>query len=643
MKKNITSILLVTFLSIAFFANAQNDPKQAKKLLKEAQSYIKVDEFHEALPILQKAYEADNTNPEICYHLGHVYCLLGFNGKAYVPFQTAVKAGYEDHDGNIQYYYGLSLHANNKFDEAIKQLAAFRPHADPETAREIDRVIQQCRNGKELIKTPVKVKITNLGSTINSEWQDYGPVISADETTLLFTSRRPETTGGGKDAADEQYYEDIYMVTKTDSVWGNLVNLGSPVNSEHHDAVVGLSADGQKLLIYQASKGASQMGDLFISALDGSSWSKPKSLGKNINSVHSELSGSITGDEKLIFFSSDRPGGLGGFDIYVSALLPDGTYGPAVNLGPKINTKYNEDSPFIHPDGKTLYFSSKGHNSMGGYDVFSVHVDPTNGMINEISEVKNAGYPINTADDEIYFVWSTDGKRAYFASVRDGGYGDKDIYMLEKEETKAAVAIFRGFVFSAETKKAVAANITITDNEAQKSLGVYNSNSATGKYTVVLPAGKNYGIAVEAKDYLFYSKNIDIPASFTYGEYRDTIYLEPIKIGSHIVLRNVFFDTDKATLRPISESELDRLVKILKENPTIRIRIGSHTDSDGSHDYNIKLSDNRSKSVVEYLIAHGIKADRLEHKGYGETVPIAANDTPENKQLNRRTEFEIIK
>jgi outer membrane protein OmpA-like peptidoglycan-associated protein len=239
-------------------------------------------------------------------------------------------------------------------------------------------------------------------------------------------------------------------------------------------------------------------------------------------------------------------------------------------------------------------------------------------------------------------VWSADNKRAYFSSVRDGGYGDKDLYVLERDEANAALVVFKGRIISCQESKPVAATIVVLDNANGKPVGVYNSNSSTGKYTIILPAGKNYGISVEAPGYLFYSKNIDIPFLNHYLEINDTICMDQIKIGKKIVLRNVFFDLDKATLRSESEAELERLREILVKNPHIKIQILGHTDSDGSDDYNMKLSHARAKAVVDYMVKKGVDVARMKFHGYGETKPVAPNDTPENKQLNRRTEFEIL-
>ncbi|MFQ3575540.1 MAG: OmpA family protein, partial [Cytophagales bacterium] len=583
MKVTLLSTLFI-ITSIVFSQNV--DPKKANKLLKEAKGYVEVEEFIDALPILEKAYQFDPSNQEIAYNYGKVLVITGHEARALEPLKKAVKA--EKPFDNIHFYLGVSQHVSHFFDDAVSSFDKYL--GNPANAKfkelfaEAKRRKDMCAYAKKLVESPVNVKIRNLGPVINSKYPDYVPVISADETTLLFTSRRDNTTGGKRDKShNDHFMEDIYISTRSDdTTWTTPVSVGNLINTDDHDACAGISPDGQKMFIYKSVKGTKKSGDLFYSELKGTVWGTPKSLGSNINSPDWEPSVSVTADENLLFFTSDRKGGLGGTDIYVSKRMPNGEYGPAKNLGSKVNTKQDDDAPFIHADGKTLYFSSKGHNTMGGFDIFHVTVDPETGI--PVSDPVNIGYPINTADDDIYFVWSADGKRAYFSSEREGGYGDKDIYVLEREIADAKLIVMRGIIKDKETGDPVSANITVVDNETQKVVGVYNSNSSTGKYTVIFPAGKNYGISVEAPHYLFYSKNIDIPNLDAFKEIKDSIKLSPIKAGNTIVLRNVFFDYNKSTLTPQSENELMRVVKILNLNPTLKIRISGHTDSDGNDD-----------------------------------------------------------
>ncbi len=324
-----------------------------------------------------------------------------------------------------------------------------------------------------------------------------------------------------------------------------------------------------------------------------------------------------------------------------SGIKKTNDWGPAENLGPIVNTPYDEYSVFIHPDGKTLYFSSEGHKTMGGYDIFKTVWDKKK---KKWSVPENIGYPINTADNDVNFVLSASGKHAYFSSYRADGMGERDIYKISYKDTaKTAVAcILKGTIFDELTKKELEADIELVDNQLNQTIASFKSNSATGKYLVSLPGGKNYGIAVKKDGYMFHSENFDIPESSTYQEYVKDIPLKNISVGSKIVLKNIFYDFDKATLRPESTAELERLMKFLNDIPTMKIEIGGHTDGKGADDYNMKLSQSRSQSVVDYLVAHGIDKSRLTAKGYGKTKPIADNETEEGRQLNRRTEFEIL-
>jgi len=636
MRKGISVVLFLIFYGNVF---CQVIPGNYDKNFKKGKEHIAMEEYHQALPFLLEAWKVDTTDHKLAYDIVQCYFQTKQELHAF-PFLDNAKVN--NKDPKITFYYARTFHLQHKFELAISLYREYQQTLDADEPEyfEMHQYIANCKNGIELVKKPVKVNITNLGPKINSPYPDYVPVISADETELLFTSRRPSTTGGGKDLEDGLFYEDIYQSSRlTETEWSDPVDIGNGINTESHDACVALSPDGMELIMYRHS--GTDGGDLYVSILNGELWDKPKRLGTTINTPYWEPSATISSDEKVIFFTSNRKGGLGGTDIYMTRMKDNGDFGPAVLLGPAINTALDEDAPFIHPDGKTLYFSSKGHMSMGGYDIFSCTIDLETGEI--LTQPQNIGYPINTADDDVFFVWSADGKRAYFSSERDGGYGDKDIYVLEREVAKKSpTVLFKGQILACEDKHPVTATIFVTDLSTQKIVGVFNSNSFTGKYTVSLPAGKNYGISVEASGYVFESKNINFPLQDTYLEIVDTICMNKFAPNTTMILRNVFFDVDKATLRPESVQELNKLVETLNNNPNLKIQLSGHTDSDGNDDHNMVLSDNRAKAVVDYLIKKGIKADRLTWKGYGETQPIQPNDTAEHKQDNRRTEVKVL-
>jgi outer membrane protein OmpA-like peptidoglycan-associated protein len=393
------------------------------------------------------------------------------------------------------------------------------------------------------------------------------------------------------------------------------------------------------MLLYRDDKNGN--GDIYESILQGEAWSEPVKLPAPINSDDHESSASISPDGHTIYFVSNRKGGQGGRDIWMCVQDNDGKWGAAENLGDVINTSEDEEGVFIHPDGKTLYFSSKGHKSIGGYDIFKSVLE--NGTW---STPVNLGAPINTPDDDLYFVITADGKTGYYASAKTGGIGDKDIYQIfpveKKKKPGPRLTLFKGIVVDKLTSEPLESDIEITDNEKNTIISKIKSNSTTGKFLISLPSGKNYGINVKKEGYLFYSDNVTIPDTSAYKEIIKTVPLEKLNVGSKIVLRNIFYDFDKSTLRSESVSELENLIQLLNNNPTMKIELSSHTDGKGTDDYNMKLSQARAQSVVDYLIGKSINKDRLVAKGYGKSQPIAGNDTDEGRQMNRRTEFKIL-
>jgi outer membrane protein OmpA-like peptidoglycan-associated protein/Tol biopolymer transport system component len=626
--------LLSLFLFCSQLGFAQ---KELKAFLKQGEEHMLAEEYTKALEQFKAAEKLAPEDPELAKDLAECYLALDQHNHAlkYLLICRDNKLMLP----RMEFEIGRGYHENHQFDLAIQSFEKYKASLkhNSEEFPEVEIFIQYCLNGKEYMKKPVEVTIKNLGPLINSKYPDYMPAISADESVIVFTSRRDNTVGGKMDD-DGHYMEDIYMSLRSDTIWTTPTHMSTTINTESHDACVAISPDGQELFVYRHS--GKDGGDLYVCNLIGSVWSSPTRLPSTINTDYWEPSASVTSDENTLFFVSNKKGGLGERDIYMAKRLPNGTWGEAKNLGTKINTALDEESPFIHPDGKTLYFSSKGHKSMGGFDIFYCEIDVETGEIK--SDVQHVGYPINTAGDDVFFSWTPDNKRAYFSSEREGGYGEKDLYVLERKEAKAALVVYKGTIIGCDKNRPVTATIVVTDLNTQQPVGIYNTNSSTGKYTVILPAGKNYGIAVEAKGFMFYSKNIDIPDLDHYMEIKDTICMERMEVGTEIVLRNIFFDVDKATLRKESVNELERLYKIMKDNPTLKIEIAGHTDSDGTDEHNMTLSHNRAKAVYDYVVNKGIDANRMTWKGYGESQPEAPNDTPENKQRNRRTVIKVL-
>jgi outer membrane protein OmpA-like peptidoglycan-associated protein/Tol biopolymer transport system component len=477
--------------------------------------------------------------------------------------------------------------------------------------------------------------ITNLGENINTPYDEYAPIISADGSVMMFTSRRPIL----KEDIDlkMQGMENVYISEYNDMTWkwSKPQMLAETVNQKgKNNSAIALSNDGQRLLLYRGDPD----GNIYESILEGETWSEPVKLPKPINSKKHESSASIAPDGRTIYFVSNRKGGEGGSDIWVCRQGING-WEKAENLGKAINTSENEEGVFIHPDGKTLYFSSKGHNSRGGYDIFKSVLE--NG---KWTTAVSMGDSVNTPGDELFYCVTADGKTAYYSSARPGSVGKKDIYEVyfKSKKSESSLTLLKGIVIDADSFDPVGADIEISDNEKNEVIAVVKSNSSSGKYLVSLPAGKNYGIAVKKKGYLFYSENYDIPASAAYKQVYKTIPLQTFAVGNKIALKNVFYDYGKATLRPESLTELNQIVKLMSVNTDVRIEIASHTDSQGSAERNMMLSKARSQSVADYLFAAGISKDQLVVRGYGETKPIASNDSEEGRQLNRRTEITIL-
>lgn len=684
MRAIIFSVIFVFFTSLIQQGFAQENVEFNKKNfpgkkseLKEALKELSAgDELYDmgggnftlAIDHYLKAQTFNPNNAMLNYKLGNCYLNSPDKKKSISYLESAVKLNLKV-AADLHYLLGQAYHFNYEFEKAITEYSTYKESLSPtelaKLAKEVEKKTTEATYGKDLIKNPVRVFIDNLGSSINTIYPEYSPIITADESMLFFTSRRENTTGGEKDPLDFKYFEDIYLSYSIGGTWNPVQNPGKPLNTDTHDATVGLSADGQTLLIYKGENG----GDIYECKLDGNEWGKPDRLPKTINTNYHESGASFGPDGRTLYFVSDKSGGFGGNDIYMSKKSAKDKWTEPVNLGNVINTEYDEEGVFMHPDGKTIYFSSKGHKTMGGYDIFKSEFKD-----GKWSEPENIGYPINTTDDDVFFTISASGLHGYYSSAMPGGNGGQDIYMVtilgaakpaidNTEDNLLAsltspvsetviestveiksnqLTLLKGIIVDDKTSDPLSATIELTDNIKNEVIASFQSNSATGKYLVSLPSGVNYGIAVKAEGYLFHSENFDIPASTGFREEVKDIRMKKIEVGNKIVLNNIFFDFDKATLRTESKAELDRLTTMLNDIQTLKIEISGHTDNIGSAAYNKTLSENRAKAVVDYLVKAGILADRLTFKGYGFDQPIATNDTDEGRQQNRRTEFKVV-
>ena len=492
---------------------------------------------------------------------------------------------------------------------------------------------------------------TNLGPVVNSKYSDFAPFISADGNSLYFCSDREGGFGG----------QDAWVSHKgADGQWGPPVNLGSPPNSQLNEGPDTFSVDEQTMYFTGCNrKDGLGRCDIYTSHLlpDGK-WSPAENLGPTINTKYNEANASLSFNGRTLYFVSDRPTGLGAWDIWVTNLTDKGWSEPQ-NLGPNINTPENEFIAFIHTNDEDLYFSSDGRGGFGGADIFRTQKTP-----NGWSEPINLGPMINTPFNDMYFTIPGAGDLAYFSSNRGDTIGQEDLYSVPIPLVlkRPGVTIVQGVVADIKT-------CAPPVMDPQRGIPVYNIKTCTpipdaavrmayietdqevavmktrtdGAYKVVLPAGHNYSLSAFAKGYIFHSERFDIAQAAPYQVIEKNILLNRLEAGPIVVLNNVFFDFDKSTLRPESKGDLNNLINLLKQNPTMRIEIRGHTDSKGSDEYNIVLSRNRAKAVLNYLINQGgIEKDRLVSYGYGERMPIASNATDEGRQMNRRVEFKIL-
>lgn len=480
----------------------QNYKRVHKDAFEEAMSYIYEEDYPTALSILKVLYPLDTNYAEVNYAMG--VCLMNIRGSeddAYPYLKKAV-------NGNVReanFWLGRSYHIRTNFNEAIKQYKLYNNILTKDIpTSEVERYINMSYKAKEMMNNPVQVEIVNMGENINTQYSEYVPVVSSDQTELYFTSRRPESTGGKLDDYGE-YFEDIYYSKNKDGKWSRASNIGPPLNTATHDAVVSLTTDGNEMVIYRTNVNL-YGGDLYLTTHLAGSWTEAQILTQNINSPYQEASATISPDGQLMYISSNRPGGLGGKDIYRARRLPDGNWSLPQNLGPTINTPYDEDSPFIQADGRTLYFSSNGHATMGGYDIFKTKLDNDDIW----SMPMNVGYPINTVKDDIYYVVSPDGKTAYYSSDMDGGYGGQDIYKINILYDDERKAIFKGVAMNLDTQQPIKAKITIIDLYTRKIHGIYNSNTQNGKFLLILQPGRNYKLLVEAKGFEEQSQIIEV-------------------------------------------------------------------------------------------------------------------------------------
>ena len=685
-------VFLAAFTTLSIHSFAQEQDKELSKTYMD-QAQLMMDgslAYDDIREVMVLAADSDTTNIKANFEAGHLH-LETIKKDLAVKYFLRIANQDPDYRFDLNFWIGQSLQYGLEFDKALKYYTQYRQKLiskpnyqgkDKVELKEVERKIKECENGIEFVANPKNFSIVNIGREINSEFDDYGPVLNESESEIVFTTRRRDDNLNENVAEDNKPWEDIFTTTKSGGKWARAKNIGAIINTKFNDSNLALSADGKTLYIYKDDGN----GDIYVSErLADGTWGVPDALPGIINSSYREASVSVTENGDILYFASERPGGLGGSDIYVCTKDSKGEWSKVKNLGSSINTELDEDGPFIDYDGKSLYFSSRGRKGMGGYDIYKstlINLDR-----NEWSEPENLGFPINTPDDDVYFVNSKDGKRAYYASIRDDGMGYTDIYMItipdevKKEEPKKEEPVVEPIkeepkkeepkkeepkkeepkkeepkkvqlqpfkylvkVVDAESKVPLDARVKLQGLKDNVAVGFSPVGNGTYEFSIKEKSAKDYRLSVEKEGYIFQNQSIRIEGASEQVKTKTLIVeLRKLKVGVSSVLRNIYFDFAKATFLQESYNELNKLETMLKQNTGMQVEISGHTDSVGPADYNKQLSQRRATAVKNFLTSKGIDARRIKAVGYGEDKPIASNDdNADGREINRRVEFKVL-
>ena len=682
-------VVFCFFFGISFANSLPNDSIPTQKKYEQGEEYIEKGNFPAAIEIYESLIAESPEDPVLNFYLG--YCYLNtttHKDEATKYLQKAIDPSngrqspaddrvisvivqnwkaIENVPIEASYFLGRAFHFNYKFKEAVDVYEDMLPRIPPrevEFIKMIEREIEICNYAIDITKDEIPMSIENLGEMINTEFSDHSPVVSADETLMIFSTLRSAGEDDDETTEDGQYIEKIYFSTKDENGDWTPARIVENVNDpEKNNASISLSTDGNQLYIYRDDKGN---GNIYYSEKDGNTWSEPEKLGRNINSRSREAHAALSADGSTLIFSSNRKVGsvriLGmrfggyrnGMDLYMAKRLPNGEWGEAEHLGDVINTEYDEDAPYIHPDG-TLFFSSTGHKTMGGFDIFSAKSDENGGY----AEPENIGYPINTTDDDIYYVLSSSGLRAYYASTQQNevSQGRADIYLIGYSDDNIINGeALTGIVELCDDKPTDIVKITVTDRETDEITGIYTPHAETGKYVLILPPNKKFDVKYEADGYETIIDSIITDERQSYINLKKSVEIEktlmcnPDFAGGALSINNILFDLDvyDKFQQPEAYNNLKAFAKFLKEHPTVTVEINGHACERGSGAYNIGLSKRRANFVKNYLVNEGVNADNLLIKAHGYNTPIGINKNAdgsfreESMRFNRRVEFRIV-
>ncbi len=637
MKKIILVTSFIVSSATTLFAQGYNPEKVDKKAMAlYSQAMVRAEEGNlvHSVGLLQQAIEIDKKFVGGYLSLGGVYKDLKNYKSSIAMYEKAFAL---DSNYTSEYYlpYSINFAGLGEFQkalDAINFLLLKKPPKNPNTLKAAEyrkrsyefAIAYQLNNPQgNYVFAP-----QNAGPEVNSEESEYFPSLTIDGKELVFTRRV------------NNFNEDFYYSGQQDNKWNKARAMQGNVNTEQNEGAQNISLDGQ-WLVFTGCNRRDGFGscDLYISYREENGWSEAINLGGWINSDQWESQPCLSPDKRDLYFASRRHGGYGGSDIYVSHLQSNGKWGEPVNLGPEINTAGDEQCPFIHADNQTLYFTSNHHQGYGDDDLFYSRKATGESWTKPV----NLGYPINTINKEGTLFITAEGSTAYYASDRFDTKGGLDIYSFElREDIRPAKTLWvKGKVFDKKTTKGLPSSVELTNMQTRELISRVQTDE-TGNYMITLPTGKDYAFNVNRKGYLFYSDNFMLSKLSPDSTYQKDIPLQPIEVNASLVLNNIFFDVNKADLRPESTIELDKVVQLLTENPGVKVQITGHTDNAGKPADNITLSNNRAKTVVAYLLNHRIARERLTFRGAGQAEPVADNKTEEGRARNRRTELKII-
>jgi len=638
---------LVVFLLIANFAYAQKYSVRSKKAIKHFETALTAyhqyktelaeEEIRNALNRAPDFIEAHLLQAEINLDKNDYQAAIGSYASV-LQIDTGFFPLAYYNKGEIELKIGMYSEAKQDFEK----FAMFKEQSERYTG-EIRRKLQQCEFGIKAVNNPVPFDPQNLGENINSEFYDYWPSLTADEQTLIFTVLLP--IDKTRPPSADNFQEDFFISRKQNGIWLPARNLGKPMNTGDNEGAQAISADGS-FMAFTACNRINGFGrcDIYYSTREDNEWQPPQNIGAPINTAYWESQPTLSATGRIMYFVSNRPGGKGGMDIWQSEFTDKGTWSAPVNLGDSINTPFDETSPFIHFDDQTLYFSSTGWIGLGNRDLYMTRKKDSTNWATPV----NLGYPINTYADESGMIVTIQGDRAIYSSDREGGYGELDLYEFIIPETIRPVetTYVKGIVSDSQTKQKLEAHYELIDLQTERTVIQSLTDKKTGEFLVCLPRNKNFALNVSKTGYLFHSENFSlldlIQEAVGLKPYIIPVELQAVNMGQKMILKNVFFETASYELKPESNTELNKLVAFMNNNPSLNIEIGGHTDNEGTRDYNKNLSLNRAKAVLDYLVAHGIMENRLSFAGYGLDQPISTNDTAEGRASNRRTEIKII-